>query len=561
MGQAISSAIKAVTGDSKDDSKTRDTLNALYALGKSRSDFIIAKVNSGAESNYAPVSKVLYQKQKIVCNTKTDTTDIVSGIKDGIGNLIGGQILDGVTNIVAEGLKAILGESAGQIATETTYALVATELAALLRIDVDTYNFQTTTAIGLQNTINNVTAVTMVISSVDVQSMTLNDLRAVVSLKYSSSTEAKQQQILQALIAAFTQEKKGTSGNLTGDALLEYQKVFVPSIYEAALAQRLKEGPMLENISDNGLAQKASLSSLERQLRAQLSVRSSIPNGNDYIDGYHSGSLENLPPGDDAPLSEHSISLVIPISGLEHRHDWASLMSGLMTAFIPLDGLIKFRGAPTKIHGTSVSFDFSVDGSAEQFDVAIMFFERVLIPKLGQCGQLVRDCKSFLLEYSRPQAITSIASFPRPFKLGTMNNTNGGYEPSDLTQSQTERDWKLQRRIRQYDAPLPKSSIIAFDQATVLNLVGRACWFFDESGNALLRFSETDKDGQLSGAVSYLSPNGTTKYKTNQKIQGPPRGAQILLGATGTGNFPTTFTLEWEEGEGRKVRLVYNNPS
>lgn len=61
-------------------------------------------------------------------------------------------------------------ESVGKIATETTYAWVAVELAALLRI-----------AIGLQSTVHNVGDFTMAIASVDANSMILNnDLRALV---------------------------------------------------------------------------------------------------------------------------------------------------------------------------------------------------------------------------------------------------------------------------------------------------------------------------------------------------------------------------------------------
>lgn len=561
MGQAISSAIKAVTGDSKDDSKTRDTLNALQALGQSRSDFVIVKVNSNAESHYAPVSKILFEKRKIICNTKTDTTEIVAGIKEGFENLITGQMLDGITGIVAQGLKAILGEYAGQIAMETTYALIATDLAALLRIDVDTYNFQTTTAIGLQSTINCVTAVTMVISSVDVQSMTPNDLRAVVSLNYSSSSMEVQKQILAALIAAYNEEKKGRAGNLSGDSLLEYRKLFVPSVYEAELNRRLREGPPLRSALDDEIVTKASLNLLERRLREHLSVRPSISNDNGYVDGYHS---ENSPSGNDGSLSGNSISLVIPVSRLNDRENWANRMSSLLAAFVPLGGTIKYRGVPTKIHGTSVTFDFSIEGSVEQFNTAVTFFERVLIPKLGECGQLVADCHSFLLEYSRPHDITSTASFPRQFKLGS----NGANEASDLNfYPRSIPSYPVVDKRMKHNGVSPlKNNMIEFNEVTVINLSGRACWFFDESGSTLLRFSETEKEGLLDGTVSSLSPNGTAEYRTNWKSPGPQRGARILLHATGTGTgtFPMAFILQWEvreEGESKKVEAIYSNPS
>lgn len=194
MGNAITSVIKSVAGDSDDDKLTRDCLTSLYLLGQSRTETAYAQATSEANSLYAPISKVLFRKQKILCQCSTNIDSIVLGIKSSVQSLIQGQILDGVTKIVSDALNTVLGESSGQTSSENTYALIATDIGALLRLDVDVWNFETSTT-RLQRTAKTVTAITLLISSVDITKLQKHDIRALVSLKYSDSDIATQTSI------------------------------------------------------------------------------------------------------------------------------------------------------------------------------------------------------------------------------------------------------------------------------------------------------------------------------------------------------------------------------
>ena len=95
MGAALSNAIKSIDGSSDAEKETRDALNSLFELGKSRNDAAFAHATSDAMKVYAPVQKVLLQRQSILASASNNTDGIVDGIKKAVGNLMKGQILDG----------------------------------------------------------------------------------------------------------------------------------------------------------------------------------------------------------------------------------------------------------------------------------------------------------------------------------------------------------------------------------------------------------------------------------------------------------------------------------
>jgi hypothetical protein len=237
MGQSISSMIKSVDGGDQSAQDTKDTLNALYALGASRMDAAYSQAMVDSDSKYAPISKLILRRQQVVCKASTDLSGITQGIKDSIGDLMSGQILDGVVDLIADGLNVVLGESAGQITSSYTYGLVATDLGGLLRLDVDIYNFALESQ-GLQTKIQNMTAVSALVSSIDSTKLTAADLRAIVSVTYGSSTVQVQQQILDLVMAAWTNDNKvaNTGEKLTDTDLAGYRSKIVPSKYAGKLA-------------------------------------------------------------------------------------------------------------------------------------------------------------------------------------------------------------------------------------------------------------------------------------------------------------------------------------
>ena len=95
MGNTIASAIKSIDGSSAAEQDIKDTLNALYELGKSRNDAAWAQATSDVVKVYAPISQVLLRRQSIIASCSTDTDDILASIKSSVGELLAGQILDG----------------------------------------------------------------------------------------------------------------------------------------------------------------------------------------------------------------------------------------------------------------------------------------------------------------------------------------------------------------------------------------------------------------------------------------------------------------------------------
>ena len=397
MGNSLSSVIKGVVGDSDDDKSTRDTLNALYELGKSRTETALAQAQQTSNTVYAPISKVIMQKQKIVCNTEVNTDKIVEDIKRGVNSLIQGQILDGVTDIIKEGLNIVLGESSGSITSQNTYALIATDIGALMRIDIDIYNFETSTT-RLQTTAKRVTALTMLISSVKLESLSANDIRAVVSLKYSSSPAELQQEILNLVIAAWKNDQgKGPSAEA---GLSEFLSLLKPSQYEqAAIRNSVSLGGTKSGSSDIEAPKKAQRALALRNSLTETKSAKVKPDGK-YVNG--TGQEPAVDPPAHFPLD-----VVIPLSSQPAKPLWVNQINGFFESSLPVGGAIKSLGPATMISGDCVTFKFSVT-DATKFSDAVAYFKDNVFPDLNNSGQLAQPCSSFRLEYALPQVAAPI---------------------------------------------------------------------------------------------------------------------------------------------------------
>ena len=111
-----------------------------------------------------------------------------------------------VINILGSALKVVLGSGAGQISQSYTYALIATDLGALLRIDIDIYSFSIVSK-GLQEHAKDMTAVSSLVSSIDASGLTKNDLRGIVSLSYGNSSLDTQKDIYNVIEQAWENTK------------------------------------------------------------------------------------------------------------------------------------------------------------------------------------------------------------------------------------------------------------------------------------------------------------------------------------------------------------------
>ena len=495
MGNSLSSVIKGVIGDSDDDKSTRDTLNALYELGKSRTETALAQAQQTSNTIYAPISKVIMQKQKIVCNTAVNTDKIVDDIKGGINSLIQGQILDGVTDIIKEGLNIVLGESSGSIASQNTYALIATDIGSLMRIDTDIYNFETSTT-RLQTTAKRVTAITMLISSVKLDSLSANDIRAVVSLKYSSSPAQRQQEILNLVMAAWKSDQgKGPSPEAD---LAEFRSLLKPSQYEqAAIRNSGSLGGTESGSSDIEALKKAQHALALRKSLTDTRSAKVKPDG-DKVNG--TGQEPTVDPPAAFPLD-----VVIPLS-LPAKPLWVNQIHGFFDSSLPVNGAIKSLGTATMISGDCVTFKFSVT-DAEKFSDAVAYFKDTIFPDLNNSGQLAQPCSSFRLEYELP-----LAAAPIQTKTAFLGNS------------------------------------VAFDNAFVTNNTGSPLQFYDSNNQRLLSL-QAGASAVLNGILNYLVPNNNSQWRT--EATPPPAvvtGPVFVTTQVDQAGRVTSYNLRWNHG-------------
>lgn len=156
-----------------------------------------------------------------------------------------------MTDIITNSLNIVLGASSGQVSQNYTYALIATELGALLRIDIDVYSFE----LRSQGLPKNMTAITCIVSSIDNSKLTVNDLRSIVSMTFGSSPLERQKAIYDVIVAAWSEMgpnggKHGPStmalnghdgiidGGLSPEGRQRVQALFKPSVYEEQMTNR-----------------------------------------------------------------------------------------------------------------------------------------------------------------------------------------------------------------------------------------------------------------------------------------------------------------------------------
>lgn len=416
MGQSISAAIKSIDGGDASSQETRDTLNALYALGQSRIDTAYAEAVSDRGNMYAGISKILLRKQSIVCKSSTDTNAIVDGIKDSVGNLISGQVLDGVTDLIRNGMNVVLGQSAGQISSSYTYALIATELGAFLRIDVDVYNFALESQ-GLQTKVQNMTSISSLVSSVDPNSLTAGDIRAIVSVTFGGAETGEegvsnldvQREILAVVLSAWEfDRKKANDEVVTEEDLAAHRALFRPSHYEAMARSK----PTL----------------------ALKSTTKSKVDRNALIGGFRRGGTpaQNTPEGS----GDQTWAPLVIWLRLTHPAD-EPFLAHFLGALRGFNEATIFEAIDYKtgLSGNAIGIDCQVfsNGNSDLFDLAVSYVEDTVFPALTSAGYLSSWIASLSMQYDHPsgnaKGLPSHISFKRNLVTNHSGHTITLYEP------------------------------------------------------------------------------------------------------------------------------------
>ncbi|PPJ53909.1 hypothetical protein CBER1_04638 [Cercospora berteroae] len=231
MGAAISNVIKSIDSTNDSGQQAIESLSAVRALGESRDDVAWDKATTLGAGGHAPILKKLMRSQSIVTDASSSNDQIASGIKRVTGNTVKGQILDGLTDIIANALSTVLNDSA-QVSSKHIYALIATSSGSLLRVDIDIHSYNLRSK-RLQQYAENVVTFTSIISSIDTTSLTLTDLKSVVSTSYSSSPEERQKAIFEMVKSAWENDLKVNGGqDLDDEERDRFRALIRPSEYE-----------------------------------------------------------------------------------------------------------------------------------------------------------------------------------------------------------------------------------------------------------------------------------------------------------------------------------------
>ncbi|UPK94369.1 hypothetical protein LCI18_005304 [Fusarium solani-melongenae] len=420
MGAGLSKIIKGIDGGDESAQETREALDALFELGRTRSDSAWAEAHNSAMQTYAAINQVLLRRQSIVASASTNTDGIVNGIKDSVGKLMSGQILDGVTDILASALNVVLGSSSGQVSQNYTYALICTELGAVLRIDIDIYSFELRSQ-GLQSKAKNMTAITSLVSSIKLNNLTPNDLRAIVSMSYGSSSLERQQAIYDVIWKAHQESndpKAQESGQLSPEAQQRVKALFRPSEYEMDMKKRgtwLKGTDVpVESSEKKARVTRADLKEALKQHRDQVRLNKMA-----------SVSAKDGEPDDGAPPNPDAtewvdIQIWMKVTK-EAEEEWLRQVAAVLRGFDEPD-MFQFIRVNDSQSGSAITFLCQGNKAQKPFDAVVRYCQETIIPTLESYTSLVSSLVyTMALQYRHPGTKTGLVTVVT-FKHNRINN-------------------------------------------------------------------------------------------------------------------------------------------
>lgn len=127
------------------------------------------------ENKTVPITEILAKHTEYRAYVSQDSDKIATEVTDGIKKFLAGStesVLDGISDLVTTGIKAIIGAGSGQQQEFLSYFIVVQSFA-LLRFDIRVWN-RRIEAEGITNEIEHAFAISAYKSSVDVKQITLN---------------------------------------------------------------------------------------------------------------------------------------------------------------------------------------------------------------------------------------------------------------------------------------------------------------------------------------------------------------------------------------------------
>ena len=346
-----------------------------------------------------------------------------------------------VINILGSALKVVLGSGAGQISQSYTYALIATDLGALLRIDIDIYSFSIVSK-GLQEHAKDMTAVSSLVSSIDASGLTKNDLRGIVSLSYGNSSLDTQKDIYNVIEQAWENTKAAQEGKtLPNDALSQIKALFVPSKYEVDMKRRnasLKGPASSHHTPGRKKVGRAELREAWRKFVAARSDASSAtapaataPTGT-ALAGTTPAGVAPAPNGpalpSTAPAKDPQWRDIFIWAKLQTQanEDWLAHITSAFQGFNE-ENMFKYVGIDGGKSGSAVAFHCAAaSADISLFDLALAYCEHTVLPALSGSAYISEGVIStFAIQYDHPSVSGSPTLTAVKYKENSVQNNAG----------------------------------------------------------------------------------------------------------------------------------------
>ena len=322
-----------------------------------------------------------------------------------------------MTDIIQNALNVVLGASSGQISQNNVYALVATDLGALLRIDVDVYSFEVQSQ-GLQNHAKNMTAITSIVSTINPNALTLSDLRGVVSLSYGNSDDAKQKEIFELVRSAWENDRKMAIGQtLALSDHQSYQSLLKPSDYERQMRTRNATAGLASLNLNSAPPAKVDAGTLKSALSDFKRTNTASP-----------ASTSAAPLGQNAPAAVNGSDTTKPASALgsgangttsasttndmadvflwvelldQATEEWLRYMEGALSGFNERE-TFAYDSISGGRSGNALAFKCKVHANPKMFDLGLAYIRDTLIPKIRKAEYLSINISHMALQYNHP---------------------------------------------------------------------------------------------------------------------------------------------------------------
>lgn len=120
MGASISSVVDSIENNVEKEKLANDAMNSLVELAKMQVQAFELAVRSQSDTQTIPIDKILEKDNIIQCNVSNNPADIASMIQDTFSSFITGDILDGISKLIGNGLKLLFGSYSGNSSSRDT---------------------------------------------------------------------------------------------------------------------------------------------------------------------------------------------------------------------------------------------------------------------------------------------------------------------------------------------------------------------------------------------------------------------------------------------------------